>query len=217
MHLVTPPLHGPEELPHAWPSPGTLSSTSPLQSLSIPSHCSPVGPTPPLHTRPPPLHTVTPGSHAPIELPHGCPTSTGLLSGTPLQSSSRPLQRSTLGPISPAHCRLPPTQIVWPSVHWPVLFEPHGIPTSVGLSSTTPLQSSSRPLHVSGPPLLPPWQTRAPPTQCSVPGVHTPSEPPHDPPPPGSASSVWPLQSLSLPSQISTFGPVLSSQTSAPF
>src|ERR1043166_6115670 len=71
MQRVTPALHGPVPLPHATPSPMTLSSTTPLQSLSIPSHSSVVGPMPPVHTSAPIEQVSTPGRHAPIELPHG--------------------------------------------------------------------------------------------------------------------------------------------------
>src|SRR4051812_9003923 len=49
------------------------------------------------------------------------PTSVGLLSMTPLQSSSLPLQ-SSLGaaPLAPMHCTLPPTHTFLPAVHSPV-------------------------------------------------------------------------------------------------
>src|SRR5215475_9590924 len=116
----------------------------------------------------------------------------------PLQLSSRRLHFSGVGPTSPAHCSVPPTQIVWPNEHSPVSVAPHGWPTSVGLLSTTPLQSSSRPLQISGPPPVAPTHTSVPPWQAYVPCVHTPTELPHGPPPPGLPSSVLPSQSSSL-------------------
>jgi hypothetical protein len=44
MHAVVPVLHGPVVVPQAMPSPVTLSSTVPSQSLSMPSQTSVLGP-----------------------------------------------------------------------------------------------------------------------------------------------------------------------------
>src|ERR1043165_1381446 len=138
MQRVTPPLQplAPPLAPHGRPSPATLSSTTPSQSLSTPSQVSTVGPTSPGHTSAPFEQVRRPVLHAPIELPHTWLASIGLSSTWPLQSSSRPLQRSGVGPTSPAHCRLPPTQIVVPSRHSPAPLVPHDLPVSEGWSST---------------------------------------------------------------------------------
>src|ERR1041385_5308022 len=205
MHLVTPPLQWPlPAAPHGSPPPAPLSPTPPSQSSSMPLQVSGVAPPPPVHTSVPAAQGNRLVRHAPIELPHTWLASIGLSSTTPLQSSSRPLQRSGVGPTSPAHCRLPPTQIVWPSRHSPTLFVPHAWPVSVRWSSTTPSQSSSRPLQVSAPPRFPPWPPRPPPKRCSPPGVHTPIELPQLPPPSGSPSSIRPSQLSSMPLQRST-------------
>src|SRR5215470_16455827 len=106
--------------------------------------------------------------------------------------------------------------ITVPSLHSPTFDTPHVPPTSIGLLSTTPLQSSSLPLHSSGcPPTVPiaPKHWIVPPTQWFAPATHSPVSVPHffgNGMPvlsiSGSPSSVSPLQSLSLPSQISGTG-----------
>ncbi len=56
----------------------------------------------------------------------------------------------------------------------------------------------------------------APPLQRVVPGVQTPSELPQVSPPPGSPSSMFMSQSLSMPSQISARPPVSPTHTKVP-
>src|SRR6185503_16424111 len=51
-----------------------------------------------------------------------------------------------------------------------------------------------------------PWHCTLPLTQWLVPATHSPRSVPHLLPPPGSPSSLVPLQSLSLPSQRSGVG-----------
>src|SRR5438105_4763365 len=143
------------------------SSMVPLQSLSTPSHTSADGPTEPVHPFTPDEQVIVPALHWPTQfatsppgqrVAHAAPTSVGLLSTAPSQSSSMPLHTSALGPIDPAHSGLPFTQLEVPARHWPTQFAtrppgqlpPHGTPTSVGLSSAVPSQSSSSPLHSSG-------------------------------------------------------------------
>ena len=57
---MVPFWHWPVEVPHTLPTPGTLSSTTPLQSLSMPSQTSGVGPTQPLQV---PLQGLRPLRH----------------------------------------------------------------------------------------------------------------------------------------------------------
>src|SRR5215510_9844816 len=131
----------------------------------------------------------------------------------PSQSSSLPLQVSSTGLTAPTHCGAPPEHSRTPSLH-----SPHGgfaqpgsgaphEPRLVRPSSNEPSQSSSLLLHVSAvpyggavPPIAPMHMT-VPLMQWLVPATHSPRSVPHLPPPPGSPSSVSPLQSLSLPSQ----------------
>src|SRR5262245_60167818 len=54
-----------------------------------------------------------------------------------------------------------------------------------------------------------PTHWTAPPTQCLVPATHSPASVPHFAPPPGSPSSIAPLQLLSLPSHSSAIGCLL--------
>src|SRR4051812_9231413 len=87
-------------------------------------------------------------------LPHWIPQVWGtqlqaLLSTTPLQSSSSPLQVSVVGLWLRLQAAAPLTHEVVPGAQmpsWPVL---HAIPPPGLPLSTTPLQSSSSPLHVS--------------------------------------------------------------------
>src|SRR5438445_427414 len=83
------------------------SSVRALQSLSLPSHTSAVGPVDPVQVRMPLAQVMVPALHSPMQLattPPGqlvaqaAPTSVGLLSTVPLQSSSTPLQVSAVGP-----------------------------------------------------------------------------------------------------------------------
>ncbi len=76
----------------------------------------------------------------------------------------------------------------------------------------------SRPSHVSADGITFCWQTSAPFTQWNVPAAHTPMRPVlHAPPPPGSPSSIEPLQLLSLLSQISFEACVVCVHTIPPF
>src|SRR5262249_17992632 len=129
-------------------STGSLSMR-PSQSLSSPSHFSSVGAVPPWHTSAPLTHASVPGRHSPTSEPHGWPTPTGMSSGVPLQSLSRPSHTSGLGLIAPTHTGAPMRQVSTPNLHAPTLDWPHG-PMSVRPSSMRPLQLSSSPLHISG-------------------------------------------------------------------
>src|SRR5690348_7454222 len=79
-------------------------------------------------------------------------------------------------------------------------------------SSNRPLQLLSLPSQTSGVPYggivppIAPWHWIVPLMQWLVPATHSPTSVPHFVPPPGSPSSVVPLQLLSLPSQISNDG-----------
>ena len=108
-HWVAPGSQAPVPVPHGCASSTTLSSMMPLQSSSMPLHRSGDGPTSPAHWRPPFTQTVMPFMHAPVSLaPQAAPTPVGVLSITPLQSSSRPLQSSGEGPVWPVHTSPPP-------------------------------------------------------------------------------------------------------------
>src|SRR3954468_1747959 len=106
-----------------------------------------------------------------------------------------------------------------PRLHSPVLpWSGPSTPATHGvvaiISSNRPSQSSSRLLQTSTwPPTVPiaPWHS----TTCvamlqgTVPATRSPTSVPHFAPPPGSPSSVRPLQSLSLPSHCSGDGGLL--------
>jgi hypothetical protein len=87
--------------------PGSAASVWPLQSLSIPSQISVLGPRYPSQTRPPFTQMNVPALQAPIvgELGLGLqvpPVPLGLSSMTPSQSSSMPLQVSAVPVASQA-------------------------------------------------------------------------------------------------------------------
>src|SRR4051812_41034301 len=91
-------------------------STTPLQSLSLPSQSSCVGTVSPTQVSTPALHAVRPCLHSPTLLPHTLPTPARLpSSGMPLQSLSTPSHVSGLGsfgpvqiqPATPEHTRVP--------------------------------------------------------------------------------------------------------------
>src|SRR5436305_246790 len=115
----------------------SLSSTTPLQSLSIPSQISGLGPLDPEQSFAPLVHTTTPGLHWPMQLasippgqaePQAPPTSVSLdgSSTIPLQSSSSPLQVSGIGPtvcrqvrpLGPGPGVAAHTQL---AAHWPAV------------------------------------------------------------------------------------------------
>src|SRR5262249_13212710 len=104
-HMRTPPTHcdvpnehSPVSVPHAPPALMGLSSVTPSQSLSLPSHTSTDGPTAPMHTIMPFWHTSVPYEHSPTSVaPHAPPASTGVLSTSPSQLLSAPSQTSAEG------------------------------------------------------------------------------------------------------------------------
>src|SRR5438093_254781 len=144
----------------------------PLQSLSLASQISGDGPVEPLQTTAPLLQVVAPARHSPMQparvppgqlLAQAMPTRGSwavvtLSSIAPLQSLSSPSQVSGEGPTEPEHTLAPFAQASVPGRHWPTQLagsppghaEPHAVPTSIGLSSTVPLQLLSRPSQVSG-------------------------------------------------------------------
>src|SRR5439155_21154041 len=108
-HVRVPALHAPTLLPQDSFAPSMQahpSSTTPLQSSSIPLHASGCGPTAPVHAPHAPLaHVCVPARHAPTLLPqrrsvplvHAHPSST-----CPSQfSSSVPSHTSGEGPTAP--------------------------------------------------------------------------------------------------------------------
>src|ERR1041385_569732 len=222
MHLVTPPLQWPlPAAPHGSPSPATLSSTTPSQSPSMPLQASAPPRLPPWHPRPPPKQCSTPGVHTPIELPQLPPPSGSPSSIRPSQLSSMPLQRSTLLPVLSLHTSAPAWHTMTPSRQASASGPSQLWPTvgSCTASSTTPLQLLSMPSHISrlG---APAWQTRPPALHAVTPFRHCPTCGPAShgidmsshwqlaptPVRSGSASSILPSQSLSMPSQISADG-----------
>src|SRR5262245_38081689 len=72
-----------------------------------------------------------------------------VLSMFPSQSSSWPLQVSGFGSTAPTQTSVPFWHTLAPNEQGKMLLTPQLPPTSVGLSSTTPSQSSSFPLQVS--------------------------------------------------------------------
>src|SRR4051812_34536734 len=141
------------------------SSTMPLQSLSIVSHCSGCGPTEFVHCgrMAPATHDSTPVWQMPVPhkaLPelslygqHDAPRF-GTSSILPLQSSSRPLHVSTPGFTSLTQASTAPWHFWMPFLQTPAL---HSAGSELvqqdapapGTSSTRPLQSSSSVLQVS--------------------------------------------------------------------
>src|SRR5690349_7679211 len=71
------------------------------------------------------------------------------LSIIPSQSLSSPSQVSTFGSIWPTQTSVPFWHCCAPYAHGKTLLMPQDFPASVGLSSTTPSQSSSLLLHSS--------------------------------------------------------------------
>src|SRR5438093_262350 len=138
----------------------------------------------------------------------------------PLQSLSSPSQISVFGPVEPLHCLTPLWHTVRPALHWPMQFAtwppgqllPHAAPTSVRLSATVPLQSSSWPPQISavGPPL--PLHCWTPLGHTVGPALHSPMQfatcppgqrVPHATLTPAGLLSTTPLQSSSMPLQVS--------------
>jgi hypothetical protein len=62
-HTVVPAVHGGLLMPQGSPTPKTLSSTAPLQSLSMLSQTSVEGSMPPMHSSTQLTHNVVPISH----------------------------------------------------------------------------------------------------------------------------------------------------------
>src|SRR5665647_2000563 len=108
-------------------------------------------------------------------------------------------QSSNVGPIWLTQVSTPPRHISVPRSHRPTSVPVvHGPPVGTD-SSNRPSQSSSRLLQTSvWPPTEPtsPTQSIAPLMQRLTPAVHSPVLVPHSAPPPGSPSSVRPLQLL---------------------
>src|SRR5439155_1280031 len=133
------------------------SSTCPLQSLSMPSHASGLGPTAPAHEpHAPDAHDCVPCLHAPTLLPQvrsALSAQEHPSSAVPLQSSSIPLHVSGCGPMLPTQISHAPfTQVCPPCLHAPTLLPHKRTAPFVHWhpSSAVPSQSSSMPLHVSG-------------------------------------------------------------------
>src|SRR3954471_1432879 len=83
-------------------------SFTPSQSLSLPSHSSIVGKTPPTQVSTPALHWRTPCLHSPTLVPQAWPTVITPASIMPLQLLSRPSQTSGLGAVGAVQVQAPP-------------------------------------------------------------------------------------------------------------
>jgi hypothetical protein len=187
------------------PPPGLLLSTTPLQSLSLPSHTSALDCTFWLQWRAPAVHAVVPAAQTPCKpvehatLPPGLPLST-----VPSQSSSRPLHVSLAAAWLALHTMDPLVHAVLPAEHTPCLPVEHETPPPGLPLSMAPLQSSSSPLHVSAEGCTFWLQTTAPLEHAVVPAEQTPSLPvPQLWPPPGLPLSTTPSQSSSSPLHVS--------------
>src|SRR5262249_45184305 len=143
-------------------------------------------------TTPGPQIPARPVSH--LAPPPGSPSSM-----IPLQSSSLPLQTSTVEP-SATHDSFPALQRITPAPQVPS----QGSPPPGSPSSTSPLQSSSSPLQTSAVEIGE-MQESVPARQWSVPLAQAPGIPvSQEAPPPGSPSSTCASASSSLPLQVST-------------
>src|SRR5262245_12905540 len=101
-----------------------------------------------------------------------------------------PLHVSILGLTAPTQTLAPPWHWKEPNEQGKVLLVPHAAPTSVGLSSTTPLQLSSLLLQSSGCGFTAPTQVSTPPRHWNAPNLHSPTLlVPHWPPTPAGLSS----------------------------
>src|SRR4051812_45551498 len=93
MQCTTPATHSPMSVPHFAPPPGSPSSVSPLQSLSLLSHSSGIGFL--LHVNAPLTHCLIAPEHSPVWFVQGSPPSATVPSSIePLQSLSLPSQIS---------------------------------------------------------------------------------------------------------------------------
>ena len=107
------------------------------------------GLTPPWHSNLPSVQTSVPCTQAPTLVPHGPPSSIGVLSVLPSQSSSLSLQVSGFPKaVAELHSNVPLLHSIVPAVHSPVSV-PQTSPTMSGSSSTVPSQSSSSALQNS--------------------------------------------------------------------
>jgi hypothetical protein len=213
LQTIAPPVHAvvPSEqapsLPvlQASPPPGLPLSTTPLQSLSSPSHASAVGLALRLQTTAPAVHAVVPAAQTPsCPVEHATPPPGLPLSTTPSQSSSTPLHVSATAAWFAVQAMDPPVHAVVPAEHAPCWPVEHARPPPGLLSSTVPLQSSSRPSHVSADGAAVCTQTIAPAVHAVVPAAHAPRLPVlHAAPLPGLPLSITPSQSLSSPSHVS--------------
>src|SRR5690349_1007441 len=168
----------------------------------MPLQVSAAGRTPPAQVSAPPAQVSVPVRQAPIIEPQEPPPPGLPSSVVPSQSSSRPLQRSVVGPTSPAQLSEPPMQVVVPRTHSPVSV-PQAAPPPGLLSSMFESQSSSIELQVSVPGRTSPVQTSAPAVQTMVPVEQAPTSEPQTAPPPGFISSVVPSQSSSIALHVS--------------
>src|SRR4249920_716649 len=124
-------MHSPWSVPHLALEPGQPSSTVPSLSSSRPlPHCA-LGSAGP---------TAGGGPGSPSSIPFEVPIG-------PEQLLSMPSHTSAFGSL--LHVTTPAEQIVTPPAQAPWTLA-HAPPTSVGLSSTVPLQSSSLLLQTSG-------------------------------------------------------------------
>ena len=205
--IVPPPKHSKVPSPHTpTPShaPPTLkpSSTTPSQLLSEPSQTSTPGvPGVTLQASAPKTHSVAPFlKQMPAPTLQGTLISVRLLSVAPSQSSSKSLQTSMSLSVLSLQTGVPPTHSSMPSSQKSLSGPSQGPPTSVGLSSSRPLQSSSKPLHTSTIPASSSSQTMSPAIHSIEPSWHrSESVPSQATPVPGIPSSTVPSQSSSMP------------------
>ena len=194
------------------------SSICPLQLSSIPLHVSVPGCEVCVQVVAPPVQAVMPASHTPgLPVLHAWPAPGSPLSTTPSQSSSCPLQVSSLEAVACTHASAPLAHAVVPGEQTPG-FPVRQVTPAPGLPlSTVPSQSSSLPLHVSALARTVCEQETAPPLHTVTPGAHTPTLPVwHACPPPGLPLSTVPSQSSSLPLHVSPLACVVCAQPSDP-
>lgn len=131
------------------PVQGALSSTVPLQSLSMPSHFSALGRVPPTQSESSPqlpfVHVRMPWLQGDVALPQAwvCPLVQGqfsLLLPSQFSSFIAASQTSSTGPTPPLHSVLhvPALQVSVPCLHSPMLL-PHGRVTSSSIFASQSL------------------------------------------------------------------------------
>jgi hypothetical protein len=134
--LLSTPSHGSDDglhapntpLVHNAPQPTGHGGSSgcpmnvsmiPLQSLSVLSQTSGVGPTAPTHVPTPFWQERVPWLHAPSALPHEVPSSPS--STAPLQLLSNPSQISAVGNVAVQELNEPKLHTWYPTVHLPTM------------------------------------------------------------------------------------------------